>query len=130
MFNRKTALTAFGAILGLAVAVSAGQWVGYSRTTAITFSGPVGLPGLTLPAGTYVFELPSQTAPDLVRVSNAQRTTVYLTAFTEQVDRPEGWPDDRPVSLGEAPTGIAPPITAWYPTGESTGHRFIYRHSR
>ena len=88
MANRKSALTAFGAILGLVMAVSActavsaSQWESYNRATHLTFSGPVGLPGLTLPAGTYVFELASQTSPDLVRVSNAARTAVYLTAFT------------------------------------------------
>ena len=136
MFNRKSVLTAFGAILGLALAasaytaVSASQYQGYSRATHLTFSGPVGLPGVTLPAGTYVFELASQTAPDLVRVSNAARTAVYFTAFTEQVQRPDGWPDDRPVMLGEAPIGAAPPIIVWYPTDDSNGRRFIYRNVR
>jgi hypothetical protein len=136
MFNRKSALTACGAILGLALAasaftaVSASQWGSYSRANHLTFSGPVGLPGVTLPAGTYIFELASQLSPDVVRVWNAQRTMVYLMAFTEEVARPGDWPDDRPVSFGEAPTGGAPPIRAWYPIGESTGRQFIYRSAR
>jgi hypothetical protein len=133
MFTRKSVLTAFGAVLGLAVTASASGWVTWnvSRTNQLTFSGPVTLPSVTLPAGTYVFELPSPlTSPDIVRVRNAARTMVYFTAFTELIDRPDGLPEDQVVSLGEAASGMAPPIVAWYPLGESTGYKFIYRPAR
>ena len=133
MFNRKSALTACGAILGLAVTASASGWVTWnvSQTNQLTFSGPVALPGVTLPGGTYVFELASpQTSPDVVRVRNAERTMVYFTAFTERIDRPEGLPENHVVSLGEAPRGMAPPIIAWYPLDDSTGYKFIYRTAR
>src|SRR5437016_14208573 len=90
MLNRKSVLTACGAILGLAITASATGWVtsNVSRTNHLTFSGPVALPGVTLPAGTYVFELASpQTSPDIVCVRNAEWTMADLRAFTERIDR-------------------------------------------
>jgi hypothetical protein len=131
MFNRKSVLAACGAILGLAVAVSAGQWVNPSTMNYVTFSGPVGLPGVTLPAGTYLFELASPlTSPDLVRVRNEERTMVYLTTFTERIARPEGLPENHLISFGERSRGAVPPVAAWYPIGDSRGHKFIYRNAR
>src|SRR5712692_6322211 len=133
MFNRKSVVTACGALLGLAVTASASGWVTWnvSRTNQLTFSGPVALPGVTLPGGTYVFELASPlTSPDVVRVRNAERTMVYFSGFTERIDRPEGLPADYVVSLGEAPRGMAPPVLSWYPIDESMGHKFVYRTAR
>ena len=58
MLNRKSALLACGAIiLGVSMATSvAGNSLG--STNLLTFSGPVALPGVTLGAGTYAFEVP------------------------------------------------------------------------
>jgi len=97
------------------------------RTTFVTFSGPVALPGVDLKAGTYVFELadPSQ-AKNIVRVLNERRTTVYLTAYTRTIRRPPGSPRTLIVSFLEAPRGAPLPINAWFPAGEDLGHKFIY----
>ena len=129
MFNRKSVLTACGvAILGLVMTAPGNAGVDATRMNHLTFSGPVALPGTTLRAGTYIFELADPiVSPDLVRVLNRDRSRVYLTVFTMKTERPEGMPADRLVSFGEARAGIAPPITAWFPVGESTGHQFIYR---
>ena len=129
MCNRKAALTAVGAVLGLVLAVASASawWVTPKRTTYLTFSGPVGLPGVTLGAGTYVFELADPNILDIVRVTNKEGSRVYFTAFTELVARPQGLPEDRLVTLGEAPRGSAPPIMAWYPSGDANGRQFIYR---
>jgi hypothetical protein len=50
--------------------------------------------------------------------------------FTRVVDRPSGISEDKVVSLGEAAAGEAPPITAWWPKGDSTGRQFIYAQAR
>jgi hypothetical protein len=127
MFNRR--VTACGAILGLVMVVSVFGWDNPSRTTSLTFSGPVRLPGVTLGAGTYVFELAApETSADIVRVLSKDRSQVYFAAFTESVDRPAGVTADRQISFGEASAGVASPITAWYPAFESRGHRFIYKN--
>ena len=127
MFNHKLVLTACGvAILMLVAAASGNAWGTFNRTTHLTFNRPVALPGVTLGAGTYIFELadPGMNL-DIVRVLSNDRRRVYLMAFTAPIERPKGRPDLL-VSLGEAPPGAAPPITAWYEMGENRGHRFIY----
>ncbi len=129
MFNRKSVVTACGvAILGLVMTAPGNAWVDGTGMNRLTFSGPVALPGVTLRAGTYIFELADPTLRgEIVRVLSGDRSRVYLTAFTMRTERPAGMPADRLVSFGEAPAGVAPPITAWFPDGESTGHQFIYR---
>lgn len=130
MSYRKSLLTVCGVILGLAVAVSASAWVNSAaRTTYLTFSGPVGLPGVTLGTGTYLFELAAPNSNlDIVRVMNKERNLVIYTGFTEQVERPAGLPASAQISFAEAPKGVAPPISVWYPQGERVGHRFLYKN--
>jgi hypothetical protein len=126
MFNRR--VTACGVILGLVMAVSVKSWDNPSKTTSLTFSGPVRLPGVTLGAGTYVFELAApETSADIVRVLSKDRSQVYLAVFTESVSRPAGMTAETQISFGEASAGVASPITAWYPAFDSRGHRFLYK---
>jgi hypothetical protein len=116
------------AVVGLCLAASANAIGTVNRTTYLTFSGAVALPGVKLAAGTYIFELPEpMTSPSLVRVLSKDRHTVYLLAFTNFVDRPAGADANKHVILGEARRGEAPPVSAWYPTDESRGREFIYR---
>lgn len=130
MFNRKSVLTAFGAvILGLAVAASGEAWGTASKTAHLTFSGPFALPGISLPAGVYTFELADpSTNLDIVRVVSRDRSKVYYTGFTEPVRRPANLAADRMLVFGEAPAGSPAPIAVWYPLNGSIGHQFIYRH--
>lgn len=117
-----------GILALVSLAASAGANDTWHRPTNITFSGPVRLPGVTLAAGTYVFELADPMRdPNLVRVWSRDRSVVYLTAFTHRIDRPRNWPENRPVSIGEAAPGTVPPVLAWFPAGESIGHQFVYR---
>ena len=97
------------------------------RTTYLTFSGPVRLPGVTLPAGTYTFELAvPESALDMVRVSSRNGRLVYYTGFTKLVDRPLNLPLNELVVFGEGPAHTAPPIKAWFSPDRQTGHQFIY----
>src|SRR5262249_10094955 len=128
MINRDVLVgSCCAAVLALIIAASSlHAWENPYRTTYLTFSGAVALPGAQLPAGTYLFELPEQNARNLVRVTSRDRSKVYLFAFTSLITRPAGLRADQVVSLGEARHGEAPRITAWYPVGDSTGRRFIY----
>ena len=92
----------------------------------LTFSAPFALPGVTLPAGTYTFELAVPGSYDVVRVMSRDRRQLYLTAFTKRVDRPRGLPANRQIVFQEAPAGVAMPIKTWFPIGQSIGHEFIY----
>ena len=128
MFNRRSALTAFGAaVIVVLMAAAVEAWGTANRTTYLTFNTPFGLLGVALPPGTYIFELAdSNVAHDLVRVLSRDRSQVYLTAYTRLVKRPRGLRTERQVTFGEVRPGVTPPITAWYPIGESVGHQFIY----
>ena len=92
----------------------------------LTFSAPFALPGVTLPAGTYTFELAVPGSYDVVRVMSRDRRQLYLTAFTKRVDRPHGLPANRQIVFQEAPAGVAMPIKTWFPIGQPIGHEFIY----
>ena len=82
---------------------------------------------MTLPAGTYTFELAAPDSDlDVVRVMNRDRSIVYLTTFTMQVTRPIGLRPGRTVTFAETPRGVAPRISTWYPIGQGIGHQFVY----
>jgi hypothetical protein len=121
-------LVLFGlALVGLVAARPGDANVDSERTTELTFSKPIALPGVTLGAGTYIFERAAPlSAIDVVRVSSRDRRSVYFMGFTQLVEKPRG--ATSPITFGEAPAAGAPvPVREWYPTGTSTGHRFIYR---
>jgi hypothetical protein len=115
------------ALVGLAAAAPGDAGVDTGRTTHLTFSKPFSLPGVTLGAGTYIFERAApQSAIEVVRVSSRDRRFVYYLGFTELTEKPRGTAS--PITFGEAPAGSPVPVRAWYPTGTSTtGHRFLYR---
>ena len=128
MTTRKSVLAVFGVLtMGLVLTVPMhGAEVGL-RTNYLTFSGPVALPGVTLQAGTYIFERVVDTEPDVIVVRDRDRSKVYFMAFTQRAERPAGMSRTSAVTLGESRAGRAAPIIAWYPLDSLTGHRFVYR---
>ena len=127
MFTHKSALMACGAaVLALTLASPGGAAsTAASQANHLTFSGPVGLPGVTLPRGTCTFEV-IPLHPDIVRVLSRDGSRAYFTGFTMRVARPPGLSADQLVTLAETPRGVAPRITAWYPIGASDGQAFRY----
>src|SRR5437868_14355408 len=112
MVNYRLAVGACGIALGLAAAAgSVHAWIPESRTT-LTFAKAFGLPGVTLAAGTYVFEVANpESGSDVVRVrANDDYRHVYYAGFTHRIDRPAGLPEGRPVIFGEDASGVAPPV--------------------
>lgn len=115
---------------GLALAVTVLMGTSASMSTSdfrsgrinyLTFSGPVALPGVILPAGSYIFDLgPS----NVVMVSTRDGQNVLFSGLTQMVLRPAGLSMDTTVTFGEG--AGAPPITAWYPVGANVGFQFIY----
>jgi len=127
MVNRRLMLAALGVVAVLAMGGSAIAWSS-ARTMSLTFSGPVGLPGVTLGTGTYLFENAApQTGSDIVRVQSTDRSKLYFLGFTRRVSRPAALPEDRAIELGETSAGIPPRILIWYPTGTMDGHEFLYK---
>jgi hypothetical protein len=97
-----------------------------TRRTYLTFDQPFGLPGVTLKAGTYVFELADPDgASDVVRVRSRDGKIVYLMASTYLVSRPAEMPPTQLVSFNEAARDSVAPITVWW-SDDFAGRQFIY----
>src|SRR4029077_3138836 len=75
------------------------------HTTYFTFSAPIALPGVSLPGGTYMFEVVSPSSNTLVRVTNRDGSHVYLLAYTRTVDRPSGQQASLQLLFNEVPPG-------------------------
>lgn len=128
MTARKLLLTVgCAAILGILAVGSTTAWGNPRRTNYLTFSRSVGLPGVTLAPGSYIFELPdSLMNRDIVQVLSRDRSRVHYMGFTRPVERPRDQRSTGVVTLGEASAREAQPIKAWFPLGEPLGHEFIY----
>jgi arginine exporter protein ArgO len=120
-FKSAAAIGAVAVLLGFSLHARANV----SDTTYLSFNRAVSLPGVTLPAGTYIFERAVEDKPDIVHVLSRDRKTVYFMAFTTPIARPNAL-GDRVVLLGESAAGSAVPIRAWFPIGETVGHQFNY----
>ncbi|MEO5740345.1 MAG: hypothetical protein ABIS29_07105 [Vicinamibacterales bacterium] len=128
MFARRIVYTLCGVVLLGVLATSATEAsFDTSRTTHFTFSGAVQLPGVTLPAGTYTFEVVNtNSGSDIVRVVARDRSKVYLMQFTRAVERARTGDLKATITLGETAAGTPPPVRAWYPQSETRGREFIY----
>jgi hypothetical protein len=130
MFRNTATLASVVAVAGVLAASSlqaASSQLRLTMTNNLTFSNAVALPGVTLMAGTYVFEAgPEGTNPNIVRVLSQNRQKVFYMGFTVPKTRRYD-AQASIVTFGEAPQGSPTPILAWYPAGASSGHEFMYR---
>src|SRR5579884_4111452 len=100
----------------------------YQKLTYLTFSAPVQLPGIALPAGTYRFELANpDTERRVVRVASQdgkQQYGLLLSIPNEQLRRTDA---KQPLILfNEAPAGSPQAVRAWFYATDSTGYEFVY----
>jgi LPXTG-motif cell wall-anchored protein len=94
--------------------------------TYFTFSGPVTLPGVTLPAGKYLFRLADpQTSRKVINVLTAdgKKSVAMLTSIPNRLNKA---PNDPEVRFMETSNNTPPPIKTWWYPGNSTGYEFIY----
>ncbi|MEO5740344.1 MAG: hypothetical protein ABIS29_07100 [Vicinamibacterales bacterium] len=126
MFARRIVYTLCGVVLLGVLATSAGA-MDTRRTTYFTFSGAVQMPGVVLPAGTYIFEVVNpNSSSDVVSVVSRDRKKVYLMQLTRFVERARTGDLKATIALGETSAGNPPPVKAWYPQFETRGREFIY----
>jgi hypothetical protein len=128
----KTALVVFalsllGAMLGPGVRAQSNE---YKQKTIVTFSQPVEIPGQILPAGTYTIELiDSDSYRHIVRIFNADETRVVATVLAIPNLRLK--PTDKPVmTFTERPIDSPEAIKAWFYSGNTWGHEFVYPKQR
>jgi hypothetical protein len=121
--NKRTAAIG-GVVFGLLLATAGGH-ASTGNQSVLTFSGAVALPNGPIAAGTYSFEVVNPgSSGNLVSVRSNGR--VCYLGFTHRIERPRDEHAHRFVSFGESHVGVAPPILAWYPTGDAHGYEFIY----
>jgi len=128
MFARRIVHVLCGVVLlGVLATSSTGAFENASRSTRFTFSGPVRLPGVTLAAGTYTFEIVNPTTgSNVVVVRSKDRSKVYAMKMTNFVYRPKSSDLKAAISFGETPAGIPPAVKAWFPLNETLGREFLY----
>jgi hypothetical protein len=102
----------------------------YTKLTYLTFSGPVQLPGITLPGGTYMFKLAD---PDsgrrVLQVWDKDGMKLYTTLLTIPDEKMEA--SDKPVVMfSERPAGQPQAIKSWFYPDERIGQEFVYPKSQ
>jgi hypothetical protein len=102
---------------------------GAKRLTILTFSQPVQLPGTTLPAGKYRFEIANiDTSANAVRVSSENGEKVLGTFSTIPSTMPQRdlQNQDSLVMFAERPAGQPQAAREWFYPGRSIGSEFVY----
>ena len=112
-------------LVGMSARVAAQNTVPSERTV-MTFSNAVEMPGVTLPAGTYVFRLADTPTRNVVQVLSADQKDVLGQWTFVQTERPKVT-EDTVVMFKEAPEGTMPAVQYWYYPGERIGKEFIYK---
>ena len=93
--------------------------------TFLTFSAPVEMPGITLPAGTYMFKLADTPSRNVVQVFNSDGTKILGQWLFVQAERPDV-SGETVVTFRETRAGATPAVQYWYYPNEKIGKEFIY----
>lgn len=93
-----------------------------------TFSGPVAVPGVTLPAGKYLFRLPTTIASGerhVMQVLSSDGRNSYAMFVGISANRTD-YPDKPEVRFMETAAGNPPAVKTWWYPGDKAGYEFIY----
>jgi hypothetical protein len=113
-----------GAAVVLVAAVAYAQ--PSDKRTFFTFSRPITLPGVTLPAGKYIFRLTDdQSSRKIIQVVSSDGTKPYAMLLTIPNERRDP-AKDAEVSFLETASRTPSAVRAWWYPGERTGYEFIY----
>ena len=111
----------------MAPGARADEW---NKKTILTFSGPVQIPGATLPAGSYVFKLADIPGNrHVVQVFDKDEKKIFTTMLAVPNQRME--PSDKPIVLfSERASGSPQAVKVWYYPGDTIGNEFVYPKSQ
>jgi len=117
------AVAVVGGMIALCPFAKADEW---DKRTVVTFKQPIEIPGMVLPAGTYVMKLFDSPADrDVVQIFNKTETRIFKTVFAVPTYRAE--PTGKTVITFEERTAGSPQaIKDWYYPGDLRGEEFIY----
>lgn len=123
MLKRISLFAACLAMLFVTFGARADEW---NKKTVLTFSQPVELPGIVLPAGTYVFKLVDLPGTrNVVQVFNAEENHVYTTILA--IPHSHATPHEESyIGFEERPAGTPIAIHEWFYPGHVSGLEFVY----
>jgi hypothetical protein len=126
MLKRIAVMSCFSFLFAILPA-KADDW---NKKTTVTFTQPVELPGIALPAGTYVFRLlDSQSDRHIVQVFNANESMIFTTILA--IPNYRLTPTGETVMLfDERPAGQPEAVRAWFYPGDNFGQEFVYPKTR
>jgi len=102
----------------------------FDNRTLFTFSQPIALPGVTLPAGTYTFRLADPTTGRrVVQVLNQNATQSYALLLSIPAMRAD-IPTKPEISFMETTAGMPAAVKIWWQEGSTRGYEFIYPKAR
>jgi hypothetical protein len=114
-------------LLFAAISARADEW---NKKTIMTFSQPVELPGVVLPAGTYVFKLlDSMSDRHIVQVFDKDETRIYATILALPNYRLTPT-EQTVVRFTERPRNAPEAVKAWFFPGDNFGQEFVYPKGR
>src|SRR5262249_37179291 len=115
------------AALAFSASVNADAW---NKKTILTFSQPVEVPGVVLPAGTYVFKLQdSASNRHIVQICNQDQTHIYATVLAIPNYRLQVT-GKTVITFVERAAGEPQAIRAWFYPGDNFGQEFVYSKRR
>jgi hypothetical protein len=102
-----------------------------NKRTFLTFSGPVEVPGATLPAGRYIFQITniaSQTVWQVLDANTRRLITQFFYVETrDRTTQEQNAADNRPiVRFHEAPEGMPPAVSVMYYPSDARGYMLVY----
>ena len=102
----------------------------WNKKTILTFSGPVQMPGATLPAGSYVFKLADIPGiRHVVQVFDKDEKKIFTTMLAVPNQRLNA--SDKPIVLfSERASGSPQAVKVWYYPGDTIGNEFVYPKSQ
>jgi hypothetical protein len=116
--------------LMLAPVAATAQTTPADRNTKVTFSGPVSIPGKTLPAGTYTFRIADSPANrHIVQIFDKDEMQLMATLLAVPAEKMEA-EGDPVITFKETPADRPPALHYWYYAGERTGNEFVYPKSQ
>ena len=103
--------------------LKASQW---DKKVIVTFDQDTEIPGLVLPAGTYVFKLaPVNSSRNIVQVWDETESQLYSTLITVR-EYASDTPDTAYFLLDNSQEGYPPAVVSWFYPGENIGWSFVY----
>src|SRR6266550_2776006 len=114
----------------LTAATASAQDSNVDQRTFLTFSGPVQMPGTTLPAGKYVFKLAPTSLHNVMQVFDGEEKHIIGQWFfvpANRTNEEQSRADGKPIVMfREMPEGFTPAIHYFFYPTDLTGKEFIY----